>query len=116
MAEGILIVHSDVAEGGDEAEFNRWYNEVHAPEIIERGAAVSFQRYKISDIPLSPGIPTPGGYVCVYRIEAQTPADVEAIEKQLRETKHLSRGVSPEMDLSAVRAGFYLPVEGGASA
>jgi hypothetical protein len=115
MAEGLLIVHSDVTDGGDEDAFNRWYNEVHAPEIIERGAAVSFIRYKATDIPLSPGIPKPGGYVCFYRIKAKTEADVEAIEQRLRETKHLSRGVSPEMDRSTVKAGFYLPVEGDVS-
>lgn len=116
MAKGVLIVHSEVAEGGDEAEFNRWYNEVHAPEIIERGAAVSFQRYAATDVPLSEGIPRPGSYVCIYQIEAGTLDDVKAIEQRLRDTKHLGRGVSDEMDRSSVRAGFYLPIEGGASA
>lgn len=110
-ATGLLIVHSRAADGADEAEFNRWYDEVHAPEIVERGAAVSFRRYKASGIPLSPGVPEPGGYVCVYQIEARTPEDVAAIEQQLRGTKHLSHGMSPTLDLPSVQAGFYLPLD-----
>src|SRR5689334_2727849 len=46
MTKGLLIVLSETAEGADEEEFNRWYSEVHAPEMVERGAAVSFRRLK----------------------------------------------------------------------
>jgi hypothetical protein len=35
---------------------------------------------------------------------------VEKIQQRLAETKHLSRGMSPTMDLGSVRAAFYLPV------
>lgn len=108
---GLLIVHSSPVDGADEEEFNRWYEEVHAPEIVARGAAVRFTRYRSSGVPLSPGIPEPARYVCIYEIEARTQDDVVAIEKRLRETKHMSRGVSPTMDLASVRAGFYLPVQ-----
>lgn len=110
-ASGLLIVHSGPAEGADEDEFNRWYSEVHAPEIVERGAAVSFRRYRASGLPLMPGVPEPGEFVCVYQIEAATVADVEAIRQRLSETHHLSRGVSPTLDLSSVRAAYYLPID-----
>lgn len=115
MAKGVLIVHSDIVEGGDEAEFNRWYSEVHAPEILDRGAAVSFERYAATDIPLADGIPQIGGYVCVYQIDAETVDDVEAIQQRLRDTKHMSRGMSDEMDLRSVRADFFVPIKGGSS-
>ena len=111
MAKGLLIVLSEAVEGSDEDEFNRWYSEVHAPEIVERGAAVSFRRLRASGIPLAPPIPELPTYAAVYEIEAETVADVEAIQKQLAETKHLSRGGSPTLDLSSVRAAFYLPVD-----
>ena len=111
MPKGLLIVLSEVAEGADEEEFNRWYTEVHAPEIVERGAAVSFRRLRSSGIPLAPPIPQLPTYAAVYEIEAETVADVEAIQKQLSETKHLSRGGSPTLDFSSLRAAFYLPVE-----
>ncbi len=110
MPKGLLIVLSEAAEGADEDEFNRWYSEVHAPEIVERGAAVSFRRLKASGIPLAPSIPELPTYAAVYEIEAETVADVEAIQKQLAETKHLRREGSPTLDLSSVRAAFYLPI------
>lgn len=110
MANGVLLVLSSVADGADEAEFNRWYEEVHAPEILERGAAVSFRRFKTSGIPLSKGIPEPGQqYACIYEIDAKTVEDVEAIVALLERTKDQSRGVSTEMDLSSVRASFLIP-------
>lgn len=107
---GLLIVLSEPAAGADEAEFNRWYSEEHAPEILERGAAVSFRRLKASGIPLSSAFPELPTYAAVYEIEADTVADVEAIQKQLAATRHLSRGISPTLDVSSVRAAFYLPV------
>ena len=110
MPKGLLIVLSETAEGADEDEFNRWYSEVHAPEIVERGAAVSFRRLKASGIPLAPPIPELPTYAAVYEIEAETTADVERIQQQLAATKHLSRGGSPTLDLASVRAAFYLPV------
>jgi len=110
MATGLLIVLSEAVDGADEDEFNRWYNEVHAPEIVERGAAVSFRRLRASGIPLAPVIPELPTYAAVYEIEAETVEDVEKIQQRLAETKHLSRGMSPTLDLGSVRAAFYLPV------
>ena len=107
---GLLIVHSSPMEGADEDEFNRWYDDVHAPEIVARGAAVRYRRYRSSGIPLSSGIPQLGTYVCVYEIAARTYDDVVAIEQRLRDTKHMSQGLSPTIDLHSVRAAFFLPV------
>ncbi|GAA0608922.1 hypothetical protein GCM10009547_08660 [Sporichthya brevicatena] len=111
MAKGLLIVLSEPTAGADEDEFNRWYSEEHAPEMIDRGAAVSFRRLRASGIPLAAGIPEPATYVAVYEIEAETAEDVEAIKAQLGRTKHLSRGMSSTLDLASIRAAFYLPVD-----
>ena len=111
MAKGLLIVLSEVADGADEDEFNRWYSEVHAPEVVARGAAVSFRRLRASGIPLAPPIPELATYAAVYEIEAETVEDVEKIQQRLAETKHLSTGMGPTMDLGSVRAAFYLPVD-----
>jgi hypothetical protein len=110
MAKGLLIVLSETVEGADEDEFNRWYTQEHAPEIIERGAAISFRRLKASGIPLAPSLPELPTYAAIYEIEAETVEDVEKIQQRLGETKHLSRGMSPTLDLGSVRAAFYLPV------
>lgn len=115
MAKGVLLVMSSPLETASEAEFNEWYDRVHAPEIVDRGAAVSFRRFKSTGIPLKAGIPEPGPqYACIYEIEAETVADVEAISKLLEQTKDQSRGVSPAMDLTSVRATFMVPVASSA--
>ena len=110
MPKGLLIVLSEPVEGADEDEFNRWYSQDHAPEMVERGAAVSFRRLKASGIPLTAGVPELPTYAAVYEIEAETVEDVEKIQQQLADTKHLRRGMSDTLDLSSVRAAFYLPV------
>lgn len=109
-AAGLLIVFSDVSPGYDEVEYNQWYDEVHAPEIIRRGAAVRFRRLRASGIRLLPEIPEPGGYVCIYEIEARTQSDVEAVVDRMQRTRHQSAGVNPALDMSRVQAGFYVPI------
>lgn len=115
MAKGVLLVMSSPLDSASEAEFNEWYDRVHAPEIIDRGAAVSFRRFKSTGIPLKAGIAEPGPqYACIYEIEAETVEDVEAIARRLEETKDQSQGVSPAMDLTSIRAAFLVPVAAGA--
>ncbi|HVE23928.1 MAG TPA: hypothetical protein VNC22_00920 [Sporichthya sp.] len=110
MPKGLLIVLSETVDGADEDEFNRWYSEVHAPEMVERGAAVSWRRLRGSGLPLAPGIPELPTYAAVYEIEAETVEDVEKIQQGLAATKHLRRGMSDTLDVGSVRAAFYLPV------
>lgn len=109
-AKGLLIVFTNVTPGHSEEEFNEWYSNVHAPEIIERRAAISFRRLRASGVALLPHIPEPGAYACVYEIEAQTVEDVEALVRRLRESQHQSSGIIDAMDMSRVQAGFYLPI------
>lgn len=111
MARALLLVLSNVRDGADVDEFNQWYDTVHGPEMVERGAAVSFRRYRTSDIPLRPGMPAPEqSYVCVYEIEAATDEDVQRIVDQLEATKSQTRGVSDSMDKGSIAAAFLLPV------
>lgn len=35
---GVLLVLFDCRDGADEAAFNRWYDEVHIPDIVGTGA------------------------------------------------------------------------------
>jgi hypothetical protein len=40
---------------GREADFNRWYDEVHAAEALSTPGLASITRYKMSDLVLFPG-------------------------------------------------------------
>lgn len=111
MAKGVLVVLSSTNEGADEEEFNEWYNAVHGPEIVDRGAAVSFRRFKATDVLLRHDIPRiEQGYIAIYEIEAETLEEVRAIEQRLRNTDEMRRGISPTLDLASVRAAFMVPV------
>src|SRR5829696_9038925 len=50
MAPVLLVVKSNVAAEHD-AEFNRWYDEVHMPQVLAFGGSVSGRRYQLLDNP-----------------------------------------------------------------
>jgi hypothetical protein len=45
MAVGLFVVRATIAKER-EAEFNRWYNEEHVPQVLRYNGAVSARRYR----------------------------------------------------------------------
>ena len=45
MAVTIFVVRASITKE-KEADFNRWYNEEHAPQLLQFNGAVSARRYK----------------------------------------------------------------------
>lgn len=45
MAVTIFVVRASIAKER-EADFNRWYNEEHAPQLLQYNGAVSARRYR----------------------------------------------------------------------
>jgi hypothetical protein len=110
-ATALLIVFSNPAENADEQKFNRWYTQVHVPDILRLGGARSARRYRSSGVELLPGIPEPGQFAAIYQVEADTVADVRAIADKLRAGLAAGQAdVDPSMDLSSVRAAWVLPI------
>lgn len=69
-----FIVLTNAVEG-QEAEFNRWYDDVHLPDVTAVPGVVSARR--------APVIPVPGkqhahGYLAVYEVDHQDPGSVIA--------------------------------------
>jgi hypothetical protein len=111
MANALLIVFSNPADGADVAEFNRWYTDVHVVDILKLGGAKSARRYKSSGIELLPGLPEPGRYVAVYEVEADSVGEIKQIASNLQGS--LASGeadISPTMDLNSVQAAWVLPI------
>ena len=46
MAKHVLLVFSNPTEGAEE-DYNRWYDEVHLPEVVQTDGFVSAQRFKL---------------------------------------------------------------------
>jgi hypothetical protein len=110
MADALLVVFSDPVAGADE-EFNRWYTEVHVPDVIKLGGARCGRRYRASGVPLLAGIPEPGRYAAVYEVQADTVAQIEAIAARFAESLTTGEAdISPSMDLPSVQAAWLFPV------
>ncbi|MCK9876723.1 hypothetical protein MXD61_09130 [Frankia sp. AgPm24] len=78
MAKGILLVQSRPISPEAEAEYNRWYDEEHIPDVLKVPGIVSARRLRARDagpIRVS-GEAQP--YIIVYELEADdlnTPMD-----------------------------------------
>ena len=72
MAKHRLLVFTKAVQGKD-AEFNKWYDEVHLKEVLEIEGFVAAQRFALSDDQMA-GMDAgaPGRYLAVYEIEAES--------------------------------------------
>lgn len=72
MSRYILFVLSQHSEG-NEAEYNRWYDEQHLAEICAIPGVVGAQRYKA--LPAGATLP-PVPYAAIYQLDVENPATV----------------------------------------
>ena len=66
---GILLVLSDCKDTADEDEFNRWYEDVHIPDILDTGAFHTAYRYQSLDLQA-----TKAKYLAIYETDNTDPA------------------------------------------
>lgn len=108
----LLILTSATQEGSDHAAFNRWYDEVHVPDILTIEEFVSCRRYKVALARLYPGVlPQPNHeYAAIYKIRARTEEDLERAVERLNELGESGISVNPAFDNSRMMASFMLPI------
>src|SRR5262249_47389637 len=91
MKKAKLMVYSSPVTPQREAEYNRWYNEVHIPEVCMVNGIVGARRYKLSEAQRDhPEPPRGHQYLTEYDIEAETLQDVLDEIVRTRHTRHLS--------------------------
>jgi hypothetical protein len=66
----LLVFQTDCAPGTDD-EFNRWYNEVHIPELLRIPGFKAATRYRVADAQMGRRSPD-HRYLALYEIEADT--------------------------------------------
>ncbi len=72
MATHRLIVFTKPTDGRD-ADFNRWYDEVHLPEVLETEGFVAAQRFALADAQIGDvADKAPSRYLAIYEIEAES--------------------------------------------
>lgn len=107
MAKYTFVVLTNPTPGQD-AEFNRWYNEQHIPDVLNAAGFVCAQRFRLSDTQMNPNAEKTHKYLALYEIETN---DLAASLKDLQ-----SRGGTPDMimsdaiDLKGANARIFEPV------
>lgn len=106
-----FMVFADPAPGL-EVEFNRWYDEVHAPEVVAGKDFVSAQRFALSDVQLGQG----GGrdktvlpsYMILYVVKTR---DIKAVlaDMQVRLRTSPTNVSSPAFDPKSLSSYTFTP-------
>jgi hypothetical protein len=82
MSKSVLVVTTRCTDPTREAEFNRWYDELHLPAILSSRHFVGAQRYKLAGA-ASKSEPE-ATYLAIYEIDT---ADVPAAMQALAESR-----------------------------
>jgi hypothetical protein len=69
VAKGIMVVESEPVDPDTEAEYDRWYREVHIPELLAVPGFAGARRYRIRK-DLGQGESSKPRYLAVYDLEA----------------------------------------------
>ena len=101
MARYVYLVTVDAVEGQD-AEFNRWLDEHHIPEVLRTEGFLSAQRFELP--PSEAANPNARRYMHLYEIETD---DLEATKARLAAGRESRTPTTPAMNLSTVSAVFY---------
>jgi hypothetical protein len=92
----LLVFNQPVA--GKEQEYNHWYDQQHAPDVVSVPGFVRAQRYVFASTQLRPA-PAKPKYVVIYQIKTN---DLAAVYAEVR--RRLSSGetkISPTLDMDS---------------
>ncbi|KXU33795.1 hypothetical protein A0J57_03915 [Sphingobium sp. 22B] len=108
----LLILTATTHPGTDHDAFNRWYTEVHVPDILTVEEIASCRRYKVARARLAPGVLAQPSheYTAVYKIRARTEEDLERVAERLHELGASGISVNTAFDDSRTMGTFLLPV------
>ncbi|WP_327116815.1 hypothetical protein OHB12_05720 [Nocardia sp. NBC_01730] len=85
-------------------EYNKWYNEVHVPDLLEIPGVKSCARYR--GRPLG-GRPAQFDYLAVYEIDGDFDAVFKEIQARSADGRHR---ISPALDPAATKVTAWQPV------
>lgn len=103
MAEYKYVVASNPV-AGKEAEYNRWYDEQHFPDLLKMDGIVGATRYELADIQPA-GTPPFPRFLAIYDIEAD---DLQGVFDEMG--KRATSGemvMSDALDLTTIQGFAY---------
>lgn len=92
MAKAVLLATSGVREG-QQAEFDRWYDDVHLPDVCAVPGVVSGRRFMVHPA-MAGQVPAPS--LAIYEIEADEPMTVLAEIGRRAQSGEMA--ISPALD------------------
>ncbi|MFC1919833.1 DUF4286 family protein [Chloroflexota bacterium] len=93
-----MVIFSNCSDSTKEDEFNRWYDEVHVPDIMSEGLFVQATRLVNTNYPQ----PTEHKYLTIYETEKEP----EQVWEQLQQpTARWQKNMNP--NVSDVKAMFF---------
>jgi hypothetical protein len=103
VPKAALIVYTNPISTERDDDYNRWYDEIHLPEILAADGFVAASRYRISDAQVG-GMAAPDHrYVAVYEVDTD---DLQgALDTLLRSAADLDMGDS--VDQSTASAALW---------
>ena len=106
MASYILVVPSS-ARTGEDAAYNRWYDEQHLRDVCAVPGIIAGRRYEPD--PASPS-PAEADYLAIYEIETDDPGAV-LVELQ-RRAQSGEMEISPALDTSTAKMMLFKAMAG----
>lgn len=91
-----------------EAEFNRWYDGIHVPDILQMPGFVSAKRYRLAG---NPG-DGQGKYLAIYEIQGDQQEVMAGMQKSIPELAARGRLFD---GIQIVYSGVYNPLSGSSS-
>lgn len=83
MPKGIFLALANPVSDAVDDEFNQWYNDSHAQEVLALPGVNSCTRYRVAGEQVMPGDDAMGyGYLALYEVEVDDWADFSAAMQQ----------------------------------
>ena len=110
IVKSLFVALSNPIEG-TEAEFSRWYDEVHVPDVLATPGFLSAQRFElVPDATLADASAVTRRFLAIYELEAEDPETVNSLAKSLSQgLADRNAVISETMDASSVSAMFFAP-------
>ena len=89
-----------------EAEFNKWYDEVHIPMLTTGGHIAAVNRYRLSDVAESDQAP----YLAVYEFKSEDAFKAWLSSEQLADARKEMKETWGGRDMGITSRAFYEPV------
>ena len=97
-----MLVFTDPAKGGSEANYNKWYDEQHIPDVCRLDGFTGAQRFQFVDTGMGPALTD---YLAIYELEADDAKQAVELLQSKAGTDEMV--MSDDLDVAGVKFMVY---------